>query len=259
MFEGSTVVEPERAIFLHNLDTLPEGFSRLYFGSEFCPWTFPEADTILEAIESSRRSGWHFTLSTPVITEPFLPHLTDTLTKVLPALEDEDEILVSDIGGIALVRRIAPRISILLGRALSGQKRGPRILDLELSADQINYFRKGSWYSEGGRGLLAELSIDRVELDNLLQGISPLPDGVRGSLHYPFAMVTSSRNCPCRDTNPSAGCPVFCREAFTLNTPQTSVPLFQAGNTQFLRNDRLPADLSALGIDRLVFHPALPR
>jgi len=256
------VPEVERALFLNNLDTdlLDTGeYSRLYFGSEFCPWTFPEPGTICNALEEAHRAGCAFTLATPVICEAFLPRLRETLNDVHPLLRDDDEVLVSDLGGIAVVREIAPSVAIVLGRVLSGQKRGPRILDLELNPDQLDYFRQGSWYSTEGARLLSEIAISRVELDNLLQGIASLPEGLKGSLHYPYAMVTSSRNCPFRETNSAQGCGVLCGEVFRLETPQSSVPLLQGGNTQFLRNEILPDDPAEYGIDRLVFHPRLPR
>jgi len=41
---------------------------------------------------------------------------------------------------------------------------------------------------------------------------------------------------------------------FTLRSEQTPVLLFQDGNSQFLRNETPPADLAALGIDRIVRH-----
>jgi len=250
----------ERALFLYRLENpLPQGYSRLYFGAEFCPWMFPRTPALRQALQGTRREGWHFTLATPVIYEAFLPVLRQSLVEFLPLLEDGDEVLVSDLGAIALVRDIAPHLPIVLGRALSGQKRGPRVLDLDLNTAQLDYFRRGSWYAGETAGLLAELGIGRVELDNLLQGTAPLPAGLAGSLHYPYAMVTSSRNCPFRAGSGAEGCCAPCGDVFTLTTTQHRVPLLQGGNTQFLRNDHLPENPAALGVDRLVFHPLLPR
>ena len=249
----------EQALFLNRLENpLPQGYARLYFGAEFCPWKFPEKDDLCRTLQAVRRLGWQFTLATPVIFEPFLPLLRQTLADFLPLLGDGDEVLVSDLGVIALVRDIAPHLSIILGRVLSGQKRGPRILELDLDAAQLDYFRRGSWYSDEAASLLDELGIGRLELDNLLQGMAPLPPGRAGSLHYPYAMVTSSRLCPCRTGRGAEGCSAPCGEGFTLATAESRVPLLQGGNTQFLRNDRLPVNASDLGVDRLVFHPCLP-
>ncbi len=256
----SVVAEPEPALFLTCLDgPLPEGYARLYFGAEFCPWLLPQAAAAVEACRAAYERGWHFTLATPVLAEPMLPRLRAVLEALIGVVGAGDEVLISDWGALALVREILPQLPVLLGRALSGQKRGPRILDLPLTAQQLEYFQCGSWYGREASALLGEMNIPRVELDNLLQGVAPLPPGLAGSLHYPYAMVTSSRNCPFRVERQAAGCAARCGEVFTLETDQTQVPLLQCGNTQFLQNQELPNNLFALGIDRLVHHHFLPR
>ena len=250
----------ERALFLNRLGgALPDGFSRLYFGAEFCPWLLPTLPALEQALQAARAAGMTFTLATPVLVETSLAPLRRLLGDFLPQLAEGDEVLISDLGALELVRAVDPRRSVVIGRVLSGQKRGPQILDLDLTAAEQEYFRGGSWYTAQANALLEELGVARVELDNLLQGIAPLPPGLRGSLHYPFAMVASSRNCPYRTSTDPRGCAAGCGEVFTLSSPRHQLPLLQGGNTQFLRNDELPADLAPLGIDRLVWHPVLPR
>jgi hypothetical protein len=250
----------ERALFLSRPeDDLPSWVGRLYFGAEFCPWTFPSASEILAAIQTARRCAVPFTLATPVIIEHFLAPLRRILEKITPFLTTDDEILISDWGALSLLQETAPGIPVILGRVLSGQKRGPEILDLQLTANESHYFRQGSWYAPESVRFLGEMGISRVELDNLLQGISPLPDGLRASLHYPFAMVTSSRNCPFRIAKGADGCAAPCGETMVLESPRSKIPLLQRGNTQFLSNVDLPGDPESCGINRLVWHPRLPR
>ena len=250
----------ERALFLNRLEgEFPAGYTRLYFGAEFCPWMLPPLATLRAALQAARAAGLAFTLATPVLLETSLEPLRHILQELLPELGDGDEVLISDLGALELVRELAPQRTVILGRVLSGQKRGPQILDLDLSATDTDYFRQGSWYADEACALLAELGIARVELDNLLQGLAPLPAGLRGSLHYPFAMVASSRNCPYRTELDPHRCAARCGEVFTLESPHHRLPLLQGGNTQFLRNDRLPENPQDLGIDRLVHHPQLPR
>ena len=126
---------------------------------------------------------------------------------------------------------------------------------MTLTGEQRDYFQRGSWHSRDAVELLIEQKIERIEQDNLLQGLAPLPDTLKGSLHLPFAMVTSSRICPFRTSGESGPCPVYCGELFSLQSDQTKVLLYQDGNTQFLRNERLPDHLLPLGIDRIVKHP----
>lgn len=249
----------ESALFLSRLEeALPPEIDRLYFGSEFCPWTFPPAADVAAAHAAARAACLRFTLATPVLVEAFLPRLRHTLQEVLPLFAGGDEVLISDWGALAMIREIAPSLPVVLGRTLSGQKRGAQILDLDLAGPALDYFRQGSWYANEALALLAEVGIARVELDNLLQGIAPLPVGLVASLHIPFAMVTSSRNCPYREGDGASGCTAGCGEVLTLTGEQSRLPLLQRGNTQFLRHEQLPENLAALGVDRLVRHPFLP-
>lgn len=250
----------ERALCLHRLpESLPAGFQRLYFGAEFCPWRFPAPAELGAALQACRANGWNLSLLTPVLWEPFLPILRSALAELLPLFSAADEVVISDWGALALVREIAPHQTLVLGRVLSGQKRGPQILDLRLNPAQADYFRSCRWSSSEALALLQEQGIGRVELDNLLQGLEPLPEGLIGSLHHPYTMVSSSRNCPFAAGRSEAGCPRPCGEVFTLSSDDHSPPLLQAGNTQFLQLENLPPELSLLGIDRLIEHPQLPR
>ncbi|NIQ95535.1 MAG: hypothetical protein GWN87_16025 [Desulfuromonadales bacterium] len=250
----------DRAFFATEPDFIPAGaWSHFYFGSEFCSWTFPDPAAIETAIATARQNGLAFSLVTPVLVEPFIPRLQENLAQIIPLLQENDEIIVSDLGTIRMVKNMAPGVELVIGRAVSGQKRGPRILDLDLNEDELEYFRKGSWYQAEAAAFLREQGIGRVELDNLLQGVASLPAGLAGTLHVPWAMVTSSRNCPFREPGQAGPCPGGCGEVMKLTTPQTPVPLYQAGNSQFLHNENLPGNLAALGIDRIVEHRVLPR
>ena len=141
------------------------------------------------------------TLVTPTLNQSELSQLGSRLERVLPVLGEGDELVVSDWGVVDLVRSIQPDLTLIVGRALSAQKRDPRIESLELNTAEHEYFRNSAWNSLSAAELLIELGIGRVELDNLLQGIAPLPEPLKGSLHLPFAMVTSTRNCPFRSTH----------------------------------------------------------
>jgi hypothetical protein len=252
---------PSRALALSRLTNIPDlsGYSRLYFGAEFCSWALPPLPKILQARQLARSSGLKFTLMTPVLREATLTELAELFSALRDEWQADDELLISDFGTLEPARKYLPQAQIILGRALSGQKRGPRILHLSLSDEAAEYFRQGSWYGRDAGQILAENTIARVELDNLLQGIAPLPDGLKGSLHFPWLMVTSSRNCPYHQDKSGKRCALSCGDAFRLTTPQTSNPLFQAGNSQFIENSVLPEDPISLGIDRLVEHHLLPR
>ncbi len=252
---------PVKALALSRLADISalSSYSRLYFGAEFCSWAMPSQPEILKARQLARQAGMTFTLMTPVMREETIAELSDLFHVLAADWQAEDELLISDLGALEPATQGLPQAKIILGRVLSGQKRGPRITDLSLSAEAQEYFRQGSWYAHEAQRLLTEIGVERIELDNLLQGIAPLPGGIRGSLHYPWLMVTSSRNCPYHKYKTGRRCSVACGEGFSLTTDQTPHPLLQAGNSQFIENSVLPDDFAALGIDRLVEHLHLPR
>lgn len=254
------MAEPQRALFLHQLpDTLPPAVARIYAGAEFCPWRLPTTAELHTFLIWAHEHGCAFSLVTPVLIEPLRNSLRATLQVILPTLSARDEVVISDWGTLDLVRGLCPEVTVVVGRVLSGQKRDARTVVLEMSAAQRAHFQQGSWYSAPAVELLRELGIRRVELDNLLQGVAALPAGLQGTLHVPYAMVTSSRNCPFRRPGSAEPCPRPCGEVFTLRAADCPEPLLQGGNTQFLRSDRLPDNLASLGIDRIVEHTDLPR
>lgn len=247
------MAEIEKAYFLSDLpEEPPQKCSRIYFGAEFCFWRLPPANEIVAAREWAQQHNLAFTLVTPVLGETERQQFSHLLNNLLPALLPADEVLISDWGSLELVRRVRDDLEVILGRALSGQKRGPRITTMTLTPEQLEYFQSGQWYSREAARLLREQGIKRVELDNLLQGITALPESLCGSLHVPFAMVTSSRICPFRHASESGPCAMVCGEVFTLKTAETDHLLYQDGNSQFLINDVLPGNLQSLGVDRIV-------
>lgn len=236
-----------------------DGIDRLYFGSEFCPWTFPSLVEIRRVILLARSASLPLTLVTPVFAEFFMERLKKVLSEVLPDFLPFDEVVISDWGAYSIVTGISSKQEVVIGRALSGQKRGPQILGFDLSPGQLAYFQESRFYSREARHLLAELGIKRIELDEPPQGIAPVPSPLRASLHTPFPLVTSSRNCPFCTGDGSKGCTVNCGEIFTLKSPQSPLPLLQGGNTQFVLYDLIPDSLATLGVDRIVSHSVLPR
>lgn len=247
----------ERAFFLHPRQDIPEGPDRIYLGAEFCPWRFPVTGVLREMMAAIRSRGLSLTLATPVLSQPFLPSFRAALEALLPDLRPGDELLFSDWGTLELLRDLPRPPALAAGRALGGQKRG--LFRLEgYSPSALAALRSSAFDAPLMQALLHEQGVARVELDNLLQGIEALPAGLRGTLHRPWILAASGPNCPfrARDTGPCRG---GCGEMFSLRSDRLGAPLFQAGNSQFLKNETLPVDLPALGIDRILDHGELPR
>jgi hypothetical protein len=130
----------------------------------------------------------------------------------------------------------------------------------------VQHFRESNVDTPEFRDFLAGLGIRRVELDNLTGGIRRQKGVLPASLHVPFAYVTTTRFCPAASCEKQSipfrrigDCAFECRGyTFSLRHPDMPRGLLLKGNTQFFRNDRLPDDLEALNIDRLVHAPEIP-
>ena len=230
----------------------------MYAGAEFCPWRLPDLATLRHMLNWARANRCAFTLATPVLIEPRRAEFTRLLSALLPEFAETDELAISDWGVLELARAAAPDVTLVVGRALSGQKRDPRTPALDFDATELMHFRSSSWHAAPAVAMLQDLGITRVELDNLWQGLEPLPAPLRGTLHTPYAMVASSRNCPFHAAGSAEPCPQPCGEVFSLHRDDFPSPLLQGGNTQFIRIPHLPPNLSACRIDRVVEHLDLP-
>ena len=264
----------ERAALISNLESLPlitPPHERLYFGPEFCQYLLPSSSELKEALNFAQKKNLSFTLVTPFVTD-------EGLKKLIPLWEvlkdwKKPEVVVNDWGVLSFLQENYPEFSLVLGRLLSKQKRGPRLLNIKdrIPREMWAHFQRSYLDLPLVQDFLSQRGIRRVELDNLLQGIKRDPE-IPTSLYYPYAYVTTTRMCltnacdqriqPLRSIFP---CHKECRiYTFRLIHRNMPVSLFIKGNTQFFRNDQIPPNLSELGIDRLVheveyesdFHPA---
>ncbi len=259
----------ERAVLipkLQALDALDEPYDRLYFGCEFCERLLPDRAKLERALEFARGRGMAFTFVTPYVTDAG----ADKLVELLPWLADQApdaEIVVNDWGVLHFLSSRGLPFSIALGRLLTKQKRGPRLLRLKdkLPAKAFEHFKRSNVDVPRLKAFLQSLGVRRYELDNLPQGIARDPS-MPASLYYPYLYVTTTRLCltnscdrrerPLREIFP---CGRECQKfTFTLTHKDMPVELLLRGNTQFYVNDRLPDNLEELGVDRLVFEPDLP-
>ena len=252
----------EKAALISNLGSLPlitPQHQRLYFGPEFCQYLLPSPPELKEALNFSRQRRLSFTLVTPFVTE-------EGLKKLIPLWEvlkdwGNPEVVVNDWGVLCFLRENHPEFSLVLGRLLSKQKRGPRLLNIKdkIPRKMWNHFQRSYLDLALVQDFLSQRGIRRVELDNLLQGIKRDPR-IPASLYYPYTYVTTTRMCltnacdqrtqprrsifPCRKE-----CIIY---TFKLTHRNMPLPLFIKGNTQFFKNEEIPSHLSELGIDRLV-------
>lgn len=242
------------------------GYGRLYFGQEFCERLLPSVGQLDQMLDQARELGLAFTLVTPYVTEEGLERV-EALVEHLSGRGSEYEVVVNDWGVLHWLRESYPKIVPVLGRLLTKQKRGPRILNLKgLVPDaMLDHFRRSNVDLQIMVEFLKKMGITRVELDNLLQGVAR-ENPLAASIYTPYAYISTTRLCltnSCDHRTQSLRaifpCGQECRiYRFRLTHPSMPVPLILGGNTYFYRLDELPANLEQLGIDRVVFQPEIP-
>jgi hypothetical protein len=261
----------EKAIFVSriaNLKYVTGEYTRLYFGAEFCENLIPsreDADSVLRFVSEK---GMDLTLVTPFVTNKGMERLKSAAAFILGRMQGA-EIVVNDWGALHWLSMEYARASLVLGRLLTKQKRGPRILNLagRVPAAMIEHFQRSSADGPLLSGFLSANGITRIEFDNLLQGVARSGGRLKGSLYFPYAYVTTTRFCLTASHGSCGGAPLRavppCRKecldkTFTLRHKQMPVELLLKGNTQFFKNERVPDDLSRLNIDRTVYQPEIP-
>ena len=262
----------ERAALFSGLREL-EAYSlpcdRVYFGHEFCQRRLPEAGEARRALELAEARNLPFTLVTPFVTDAGLARVRALLSELTGAgVPSGFEAVVNDWGALRMIRREWPGIPIALGRLLTKQKRGPRLMNIigRLPADAADHFMRSNVDAPRLADFLRAQGVVRVELDNLLQGIRREPGALPASLYTPFAYISTTRLCllmggdqPGKNFRSIGRCSREClRYGITLAHRDMPVPLRLQGNTMFFENNKLPPDLAALNINRIVLEPSLP-
>ena len=261
----------EKAIFISKIDNfkyVTQEYSRLYFGIEFCQNLMPSKEEIERILKFVSEKKMDFTFVTPYLTNEGMIKIKALLSYII-GVQPKSEIVINDWGLLEWINKGYVDLNLVLGRLLTKQKRGPRILNLigRVPDAMIQHFRESNVDSLILSNFLISKQIKRVELDNLLQGISRPPHSLKGSLYTPFAYITTTRLCllsSCEDKvnrpiRAISACNQECqRYTFRLAHKNMPVDLLLKGNTQFFRNECFPDNLKELNIDRIVYEPLMP-
>jgi hypothetical protein len=263
----------EQAVYIRSIDDLHylnDGFTRLYFGAEFCERLIPPLLDLETALCIARDRSLGFTFMTPFVTNRGLELLEERMHMLAQTLPDA-EVVVNDWGVLQLVRSAYPQLKPVLGRLLNKSKRGPRIMNIldQLPLETKEYFQGSNLDVPSAIRFLQQHGIKRVEFDNLLQGISleGADPAIQKSLYLPFAFVSATRFCltaNCDDPSKMGAIGIFpCgREclnySFNLYNPVMTLPLIRRGNAVFFVNENVPDIVSRQLVDRIVVQPELP-
>jgi len=251
---------------LEHLDLIEDDCDRLYFGNELCERLIPDLSALTDAARWAEERGIPLTLVTPFVTDQGIAAV-EKLIKQAESIDCLDEVVFNDWGIFTLLRGWDKRFSLLLGRLLTKQKRGPRILNMmkKVPPEMLVHFRRFSADSNISGQFLKGEGVKRIELDNTLQGIERT-NTLPASLYLPYAYISTTRYCLTaysdsdstyfRDIGP---CQRQCREySFELKHGNMPVTLLLKGNTYFFENRSIPDNLEELVVNRIVNMPVIP-
>ncbi len=263
MIEKATLIS-----FLDDLKYVKKDCTRMYFGVEFCERLIPSVKQLTNALSFAHENKLDFTLMTPFVTDQGIARLEPLFDYLDNQKTQKAEVVINDWGVLNLLNKRKWNGHLVLGRLLTKQKRGPRIMNIhdKLPDRALEHFKQSNIDVPILTKFLKEKGVQRVELDNLLQGISRPGAILKGSLYFPYAYVTVTRYCLLSfSENASTNlrsislCDKECLEKnYKLRHKSMPVDLLLRGNAQFFENNKLPDNLNALNIDRLVFEPKIP-
>jgi hypothetical protein len=263
----------EKAQYATHLKSIKRrGYDRLYFGAEFCQWRMPAAASVVKAFERACEYGMGFTLLTPWVTDAGLGKVELALRALGDAATGYGgtgpEVVVNDFGVLLVMREMKSRLTPVLGRLLTRQKRCPRIPGIMegLPDEGRELYLHAGIEDPVSAKLLRRFNVRRVELDNPPQGLKAdlFASGFKGTLYTPYAYVTLTRHCPGsfdgRTWRSFTGCRIMAcvSNVMEMENPAHGQPLIMRGNVQFVMNPVLPDTLSEMGIDRVVYMEGVP-
>jgi hypothetical protein len=285
----------EQAIFITRVADLKfvnSKYDRIYFGNEFCERLIPSARELSDVAGYCREHGLGLSLVTPYVTRRGLEAL-DRLFSWLRKNKMTCEVVINDYGVLDVLNKEYPEFTLVLGRLLTKQKRDPRIVRLNKTLglqreflslpeeDVLEIFTRApkallAHFQEANisvpiiQEFLKEYQIVRAEIDNLLQGIRLcVPQkGLGVSLYFPYGYIATSRLCPALPFHKShqfsrriLTCKKECRDlCWRLKNAYFPTVVYKVGSTIFFKNEKTPSlkELTALGINRLVYQPKIP-
>lgn len=277
----------EKAIHLTNQDKFKyyrPCYGRIYFGAEFCQNLIPSLKEVEFALRFAEKRNLRFTLMTPFVTENGLIRL-EGLFKLLKARLADCEVVVNDWGILEVLSKRYKTFKPSLGRLLARQNRDPamaRVLEKQppygvRTKDGkiriVAHIPPGARYQKGIKAsyvnapsvqnFLSRFKIQRLELNNLVQGINLEGIKFKVSLYTPFVNICTTRFCPMASRIQKIYrlnvCRKECQRYYSrLRNKAISTILYMRGNTTFYKNPLKPKAAEETAVDRIVFQPELP-
>lgn len=279
----------EKAIHITNLKNLKyfqkNKYQRIYWGVEFCQNLIPTLKDTEEILRFIKKTSLKFTLVTPFVTEYGLRRLKE-IVKWLKKKEYKSEIVVNDWGILeCLNTEFKNDFNLSLGRLLLRQQRDPAIK--KVLEKQLPFAIKGKdgkisiiihqppakKYQQGIRAtyinspsmqrFLSKFGVQRVELNNIVQGINLAGLKFKKSIYTPYVNISSTRFCPMDSKHQKMyrinACKKECQRYYDiLRNRGVGKIIYKRGNTTFYKDPLDIKEILDTGIDRVVFQPEIP-
>ena len=275
----------EKALLINNPQQLNRlaGFSRIYYGAEFCQNKIPEPDILKKVYSAAKRYNKEFTLLTPYVTTQGLAKL-EPLLRYLDEQNNRTEVVFNDWGVLKLIRERRRNIQPVLGRLLTKQRRDPRAHDILLNKQVARklfdhktketfivfpkkippslyeHFKASIINVSVFHDFLLANGIRRLEIDNLVWDIKiEVPPSIGISIYLPYNYVSTTRLCGLLNLSYSV-CKKECQKYYlTFKSDASSVPFYIKGNTVFYKA-KIPSKkyLEEKQINRIIWEPEIP-
>jgi len=279
----------EKAIHIANLENLKyfqKGkYQRIYWGVEFCQNLIPALRDTKKILEFVKKYRLKFSFVTPFVTAKGLKKLKEIFSW-LKSKKINCEIVVNDLGVLeCLYNEFSKYFELALGRLLMRQQRDPamrkvlekqqtlavkgkdgkiRIIVHKLPDKRYQRGIKASYINSPLlQGLLSKFGIRRVELNNLIQGLSLKEIKFKKSIYTPYIHICTTRFCPMESRFQKVYrinvCKRECQRYYDI-LRNRAIPkvIYKRGNTTFYKNSLNIKEATRNGIDRIVFQPELP-
>jgi len=222
-----------------NPENIPDKYSkysRLYLGNEFCERLMPSINELDKAIGLCKRERLNLSLVLPYLTDSRFDHAKSLISLVGKKLPSS-EVIINDLG---LIGEIPSNLIRVLGRLLIKQKRDPEYAELTVSEDLKSCFQKSNADTPQFIRFLKENNIQRIEIDNLKQGISLDFNDINSNIHNikvsiytPFTFISNTRFCMAAKGSTASNivpCKKECRKGYFKSRSDSFII---KGNTYF--------------------------
>lgn len=280
----------EKAIHITNLKNLKYfkagGYQRIYWGIEFCQNLIPSLTDTEKILRFVKENSLGLSFVSPFVTERGFKKLKEIFSWFKRQRVKNLEIIVNDWGVLEhLNTESNGTFEIALGRLLVRQQRDlgiKKVLEKQPpfavrgKDGKINiviHKVPDKQYQDGARqsyvnspfvqDFLAGFGVQRVELNNLLQGVNLKGIRFKKSLYTPFVNISTGRFCPMETRFQKIQrinvCKRECQKHYhLLRKKAISKIIYKRGNTTFYKNHFNFTLLKNSGVDRIVFQPQLP-